>query len=96
MVVIFENACPKPKRYENPGYLKWIRGQTCGVEYCRNPGEPHHVRKLRWGAGVSQKPHDYVTVSRCREHHDAKFDGGSEMEIIENLIAYIEFKRWNL
>lgn len=88
MGVIHSN--PKSKTYRSRKYLKWLRGQKCGMDWCGQDGEPHHVRKIRWGAGVSQKPHDFVTVSRCRVHHDAKYDRGAEMEIIDSLMKYIE------
>ena len=90
---------PKSKTYRNQKYLKFMRGKKCGIPWCCKDGEPHHVRKLRWGAGVSQKPHDYVTISRCREiHHDPKFDdsgeqGSAAMEIIDNLMEFIEMEK---
>lgn len=83
-------ANPKSKTYRNRKYLKFIRGKKCGMPWCGKDSEAHHVRKLRWGAGVSCKPHDYVTVPRCRDHHDAKYDDGAEMEIIDNLMEFIE------
>ena len=89
------NPCPKPKTYEDPKYLKWKRGQTCGVYGCDKVGEPHHVRHQVWGSGTSKKPHDYVCVSRCREHHNPVYDdfginGMVELEIIDNLMRYIK------
>ena len=88
-------AYPKPKTHEDPKYLKWVRGQICGVYGCGKIGEPHHVRRHLWGAGTSKKPHDYVCVSRCREHHDPVYDhfsanGMAELEIIDNLMRYIK------
>ena len=88
------NPCPKPDTYEDPKYLAFMRGQQCGVYGCGETGEPHHVRRQMWGAGTSKKPHDYVCVSRCREHHDPVYDdcgarGMVELEIIDNLMRYI-------
>jgi len=83
---------PKFKTYRNKKYLAWMRGQPC--EACAKPGEPHHVRRSHWGAGVAQKPHDYVTISLCRPHHHAEIENhlfkGVERIIIDNLIRYIE------
>ena len=93
------NPCPKPKTYDNEKYLKFIRGRPCGIPWCGNKSQAHHVRKIRWGAGVGQKPHDYVTISRCRElHHNPKFDdsgeqGSAVMEIIDNLMEWIEMEK---
>ena len=64
-----------------------MRGRPCGI--CVQPGEPHHVRKIRWGSGTSTKSHDYYTVSRCRTHHSVMYDDGAEFENIENLMKYI-------
>ena len=92
------NPRPKQKTLEDPKYLAYIRGGQCGVWGCVEIGEPHHVRRQRWCAGTSKKPHDYVCVSRCREHHDPVYDdsgtyGSAELEIIENLMWYIKEHR---
>jgi hypothetical protein len=89
------NPDQKPKTDKDPKYLAWIRKQKCGVYGCGRGGEPHHVRRQRWGAGTAKKPHDYVCVSRCREHHDPVYDNFSEVmmvehEIIDNLMRYIK------
>ena len=81
---------PKPQRYKNEHYLEFIRGKLCGVAGCYKNGEPHHVRRIFWGAGTGQKSHDYVTLSRCRDHHKAEYDDFKE--IIQNLKEYIESK----
>jgi len=82
---------PKPQRYKNEKYLNMmVRGTICGISGCGKLGEPHHVRRLYWGAGTSQKPHDYVTVSRCRDHHDPEFEENVGQEIINNLVVYLE------
>jgi len=86
--------CPKPITYRSKKYLAWMRGKACGVYECNKIGEPHHVRRQRWGAGMRKKPHDYVCISRCRDHHNPMYDdfGESmmvEIEIIDNLMKYI-------
>lgn len=80
--------CPKLFTYRSKKYLEWIRGKPC--EVCGGKAEAHHVRRLRWGAGTSTKPHDYVCVSRCREHHNPEYEYQIEFEIIDNLMAYID------
>ena len=79
---------PKKKTVRDPKYLAWIRKQPC--PYCAriNGIEAHHVRRQRWGAGTSQKPHDYVAVPRCKTHHDPKYEYDVELEIIDLLIEY--------
>ena len=88
----------KPITYDNEKYLTWIRGQTCGVWGCGKIGEPHHVRRQRWGAGASKRSHDYVAIARCRQYHIPQYDNfgelmSVELEIIENLMKYIEHLR---
>jgi len=80
------NPDPKPKTYEDPKYIAWIK--TLGCFYCGKPSEPHHIRRQVWGAGTGKKPHDYVAVPRCRDHHDPKYEDNVEVEIITLLIAY--------
>lgn len=83
--------CPKPERYENEKYLAFIRTLPC--RYCHQPAEPHHVRRYKWGAGGSQKPHDYAAVPRCRLHHGPEWEDGVEDEIIRNMMKYLEHLR---
>lgn len=85
---------PKPRTYENPDYLKFIRSKGCLV--CRRKAEAHHVRRHYWGAGTGKKPHDYVAIPLCHEHHDPKTEfyfERIECQIIELLMDYIESKR---
>ena len=81
----------KIKPYRNKEYLKWIDDGICKVCYCGTPTH-HHIRRLKFGAGVGIKPHDYCCVRRCDIHgcHDPKYDDlfGCEKEIIENLSLY--------
>jgi len=78
---------PKPETYRSEKYLKWIRSRPC--PYCCKRSEPHHIRRSYWGAGTSQKPHDFVAVPRCRDHHGPDFEDGVEREIIGLMIEYI-------
>ena len=81
----------KKKPYRDKEYLRWLDNGICKVCYCGTPTH-HHIRRHKWGAGLSQKPHDYVCVRRCDVYgcHDPKNDNlfGCETEIIENLTSY--------
>jgi len=85
------NPRPKTHTKRDPKYLKWIRTLPCPYQWtglCEGKIEAHHVRRHRWGAGVSQKPHDYVAVPRCKTHHSPAFELDVELEIIDLLIEY--------
>ena len=84
------NPMPKRKPYRSKAYLAFIRKQPC--PYCLQDSEPHHVRRSKWGAGASQKPHDYITVPRCRNHHSPDYEENIELEIIDLLMRYIHEK----
>lgn len=82
------NPIPKPKTKRDPKYLAWIRKKPC--PYCGRTYEieAHHIRRQIWGAGTSQKPHDYVAVPRCQTHHHPAYEDNVEVEIINLLIEY--------
>lgn len=84
---------PKLKRYQNADYLKFVRSQGCLI--CSRPAEAHHVRRIRWAAGTGQKPHDYVSIPFCREHHTSENEKyiNVELAIIDLLMRYIESKK---
>jgi len=90
------NPDPKPIIYRDEKYLDWIRTLPCWVCY-QTPSEPHHIRKLKWGAGTSIKPHDYVTVPLCRKCHSQNsiikdiYDNGEDI-VIMLLMKYINKK----
>ena len=84
---------PKTKPYRNQGYLNFIRAKPCLI--CSQKAEAHHVRRSYWQAGTSQKPHDYVSIPLCYEHHNPIIEHQTNCEraIIELLMEYIESKR---
>ena len=84
----YSNANPKHKTYKNAQYLAYIRTLPCF--FCGGIAEPHHVRRSYWGAGTGIKSHDYVSVPRCRTHHNTDTEDGVELEIIDNLMKYVE------
>jgi len=59
------NPQPKNKPKRNPKFLQFIRNQTC-LMCNNNMAEAHHVRRLKWMAGVGQRPHDYCTLPLCQ------------------------------
>jgi len=85
---------PKPKTYQNEAYLNFIRSKGCLV--CGQKAEAHHVRRQYWGAGTGQKPHDYVCLPLCPEHHNPLIEEQTNCEraIIDLLMEYIESMRW--
>lgn len=84
--------CPKQKPFRNPAYLKFIRQHVC-IE-TGGPAEPHHIRRSYWGAGGSQRPHDYVTIPVSRESHSPDIENRIDYEclIIRYLVEYIKKK----
>lgn len=55
-------------RWRSQKHCNFIRSHACSVCHATAPIEVAHVR-LGSGAGLGQKPHDYRTVSLCRECH---------------------------
>ena len=79
--------------YRSKKYLKFIREKPCLI--CANPNTiPHHIRRSYWGAGMGLKPHDYVTIPLCHNHHDPAVESDILVEriIIDYLMEYIESK----
>jgi len=77
--------------YRSKKYLDFIRSKPCLI--CANPNTvPHHVRRLRWGAGTGIKPSDLVCIPLCHRCHDPKIEEGIDVEliIIDLLMEYIE------
>lgn len=63
---------PKPvkrsKRWRSPAHCNFVRSHACSVCSSQIAIEVAHVR-LGTGAGMGQKPHDWHTVSLCRDCH---------------------------
>ncbi len=79
--------------HRNAAYLKFVRSQPCPL--CGRKSQAHHVRRSYWGSGMAIKPHDYVTIPLCAEHHSARVERELEVErcIIELLMRYVESLR---
>ncbi len=61
----------KPKResrFRSQRHLTHVRSHACVVCDAEAPIEAAHVR-LGSGAGMGQKPHDYLAVALCKECH---------------------------
>ena len=56
-------------RWRSQAHCSFVRSHECCVPNC--PGRPIDVAHVRTGtgAGIAQKPHDYFTISLCRDHH---------------------------
>lgn len=91
-------AVPKKITHHSEKYLNFIRSKPCII--CARKAVAAHVRKQYWGAGTSQKPHDYVTIQLCDTHHkildshsleyfDEFHNTDIKRVIIDNLIEYI-------
>ena len=83
---------PKPVKYRNKVYLKWIDGQPC-LE-CGKPSTHCHVRRPYWGAGTGLKPHDLAAIPLCQDHHSYKNERkyGTDRQIAMLLMKYIDEK----
>ena len=89
---------PKKKPYRNANYLDFIRDKACLL--CGYPvSSAHHVRRLRWGAGTSIKPHDYCTIPLCEVNqcHNPVNEQKlcPESNIIRFLLDYIKYKQYD-
>ena len=81
---------PKIKPKRNQAYLNFIRSKPCIV--CGAKAEAHHIRRSYWGAGTSMKPHDYVTIPLCSDHHKPESENHFvriECQIIDYLMEYV-------
>ena len=68
----------KPKRetrFRSQRHLNHVRSHACVVCDAEAPIEAAHVR-LGSGAGMGQKPHDYLAVSLCRLCHGMQHNVG--------------------
>lgn len=63
---------PKPpkrsSRWRSQAHCNFVRSHACSVCGSTVAIDVAHVR-LGSGAGIGQRPHDYLTVSLCRECH---------------------------
>lgn len=63
-------------RWRSPAHCNHVREHGCSIAGCTGkPIEVAHVR-IGSGAGISQKPDDWRTVSLCKAHHDRQHETG--------------------
>jgi hypothetical protein len=70
----------KPKRetrFRSQRHLTHVRGHACVVCDAEAPIEAAHVR-LGSGAGMGQKPHDYLAVALCKDCHQRQHTVGEQ------------------
>ena len=83
----------KPKaesRWKSQTHLTFVRSHCCSVCHSDAGVEAAHVR-LGSGAGMGQRPHDFLAVSLCRDCHRKQhtvgertfWDGVDLQELIE-------------
>ncbi|QVJ07672.1 hypothetical protein L7H23_01040 [Sphingopyxis sp. BSN-002] len=77
---MFPKRIPKkPKRatrWRSQAHCNFVRSHECCITGCTDrPIEVAHVR-FGSGAGISQKPDDFRTVSLCRAHHARQHEVG--------------------
>ena len=68
-------APKRSTRYRSQAHCNHVRSHACVVCDASAPIEVAHVR-LGSGAGMGEKPHDYLTVSLCRECHARQHQQG--------------------
>ena len=83
------NQRVKLSPYRDKRYLQYIRDKGCVI--CGQPSIAHHIRRSYWGSGMGIKPHDYVTIPLCNNHHDPAVESDLLIErlIIDYLMEYI-------
>ncbi|TCL06878.1 DUF968 domain-containing protein [Sodalis ligni] len=59
---------PKPRRWVNENYTRWVKTQICAG--CGNQADdPHHITGYGLG-GMGTKPHDFFVIPLCRQCHN--------------------------
>jgi hypothetical protein len=68
-------APKRSSRFRSQKHLNHVRSHACVVCDASAPIEVAHVR-LGSGAGMGEKPHDYLTVSLCKTCHTRQHTTG--------------------
>lgn len=68
-------APKRSSRFRSQRHLNHVRSHACVVCDASAPIEVAHVR-LGSGAGMGEKPHDYLTVSLCKDCHAKQHQTG--------------------
>lgn len=67
----------RSSRWKSQKHRNFVRSHACVICDMAEAIEVAHVR-LGSGAGIAQKPHDYLTVSLCRNHHQEQHTVGEK------------------
>lgn len=70
-------APKRASRWRSQAHCNFVRSHECSTGCGGRPIEVAHVR-LGSGAGMSQKPDDWRTVSLCRDCHRRQHEVGEE------------------
>jgi hypothetical protein len=79
---------PKPRRWVNANYTRWVKTQPCAG--CGNQADdPHHITGYGLG-GMGTKPHDFFVIPLCRQCHNElhrdtrafEVEHGSQLEML--------------
>lgn len=83
----------RSNRWRSQAHCSFVRGHECCVPGC--PGRPIEVAHVRrgGGAGVGQRPHDFYTVSLCRDHHAEQHRIGEQSFERRHSIALADLAR---
>ena len=65
----------RSSRWRSQKHCNYVRSHACAKCHSQAAIEVAHVR-LGSGAGMGQKPHDYLTVSLCKECHQRQHSEG--------------------
>lgn len=61
----------RESRWRSPAHRKFVTKHSCSVCGTMTAIEAAHIR-MGSGAGMGQKPHDWLTVSLCKECHQTQ------------------------
>lgn len=89
-------APKRSSRWRSQAHCNHVRSHACVVCGCDQPGmiDVAHVR-IGSGAGISQKPNDWCTVSLCRDCHRRQHEVGERtfwlgFPLAETMEAFIK------
>lgn len=68
-------APKRETRWRSPAHCNFVRSHACCVCGSMTAVEVAHIR-MGSGAGMGQKPHDWLTVSLCKHCHQRQHNQG--------------------
>lgn len=79
----------RESRWRSPAHCNFVRSHACSVCARMTAIEVAHIR-LGTGAGMGQKPHDWFTVSLCKDCHQLQHSLGERTFWVETRIDPIK------